>query len=382
MENNNQLNNIYKSNCQEYARINQKIQIALIVFLITKLFVYSKISFAHSTKYFLVICAAVITSVLTEVVFLKLIRKNSFSKAFEIIKKTYPQVIGLIIAATLNYGCEIMPVVVCTVTAVSIARLLYGGYSNNIFSAPAFAIVLLHSAFVKMASTPSMDSNLDKALLKLFNAENVHHVVQISNLSKALSLDQLPYVTYSDVFYTLFTFVFFIAVFIYIKLDFSMSLYILLFLTVICYSFIGFLNGTEHLSSNILQFNGFLKYIVNISGSLGHMFKTLLMLFYLLVGPTVLGIVLVSTYTVTFTNNKIGKYISAFIIAFFVFYTKLFTDNPYGFFYAMLLCNAFTPMFDEICKFTEFNRIITIISLVILSLVIGFIAFAITMKGV
>ncbi len=382
MEKTNPLATIYKKRNFSQSQVNTGLQVILVIFIMLKVAIYADISYAHAAKYFILASFTVATTVLTEIFFYRVIKKLPLKRAIDLMRETYPQLAGLVVSAVITYGFQIRPTIICTFFGVFFARLFFGGYKNNIFSAPAFSMVLMHSSFKSMTTNSSMNSTLDDYLLTFFGAENSHHIVEMSNLSSALSSDRLPYLDQSNVFLTFIVAVIFIF-FLRQLGDYCLHmLQILLFLFIICFSFAGFLNGTAHINSNILQFNNSIRYLISYSGSLGLFIKSSLLLSYFVVGSTIIGIIFLTTYTTTMPQTKIGSYIISFMLALFIFYTKLFTDNPYGFFYALLLCNACTPFLDETIVSSQTARISTIIILIILSLLVGFVAFLFAMRGV
>ncbi len=371
----------HKQNLNEIT-INNRFQAILVFFIFLKLIMYANISYAHAAKYFILVSCIVGTSVLTEILYYKFVKKLHFNEAVNVTRNSYPQIIGLVIATVITYGYHFRATSLCVFFGIIFARLFFGGYKRNVFDCVSFSIVLMHSSYKNMTTNSSMNSSIDNFLLNLFNAENSHHIVEVSNLSSTISMDRLPYLSEITI---VITFAFTVLFLILLKKagkKIRFILQIFLFLFILSFSFVGFLNGTAHINSNILQFNSFIRYFVNFSGVIGLFIKTILLFFYFIVGPTIIGIVFVTASTTTLPTTKIGRYIVAFLLAFFVFYTKLFTDNPFGFFYAILFCNLCTPMLDDTVTCSQLNKNLTIIVLVTISLILGFIAFLFAMKGV
>lgn len=357
-------------------------QIVLSIFIAFKVLFYQSISSAHSTKYLFLVFTIFLATFSSEI-FFNLITKNVIAKSNKVsISDSYPQITALIIACFVNFGYHIILVFVCVFLTIFLIKDLFGNFGNNIFNAPAAFMVLIYSFNPYMVTTSSMNTTSDRFFLSLFNAKNNKHITQIYNLKNAIFSEQLPYLESALIACLLLTIIYFLVSSILINNNTSIALIILLFLFILCFSFIGFLNGTSHLKFNILQLNGMLKYIINSSGSLGHIFKTILLLIYIVLGPTILGILLCTSCTITIPQTGFSKYFIGFFLAFCIFYTKIFTNNPIGIFYGIIIANGCTPMLNKLIKPSTKNTQITIILLTIISLLIGFIAFSFAMRGV
>lgn len=357
-------------------------QIALLFFVVSKILFYQSISYAHSTKYIFLISITLIASFSAEILFGFITKKDNEKYDPKSCLNYYPQITALVISCFINFGYHTLVVFICTFFSVFFIKNLFGNFSYNILNAPAFCMILMYTCSPYMVSTSSMNGNIDRFFLSIFNAKNTNHISQMHNLKNAIFSDQLPYISNITLIIFLLTILYFFISLKIIKKTVSMPAIILMFLFIISFSFIGFLNGTSHLQPNILQFNGLLRYIITLSGSLGHIFKTMLLLVYIIIGPTIIAIILCTSYTVNIPKNRSNKYIVGFFIAFVVFYTKTFTNNPFGIFYAIVISNGCTPMLDNILNPSKNKEHAIFISLTMISLIIGFLAFSFAMKGV
>lgn len=371
----------YKNKENDPNQLNIKFQTLIFIYILIKIFIYSRISYAQTTKYFVVVCVCVFSTILAEFLYNILVNKKDLKNSFFDSISGYAKSEGLIIACTLNFGFHLFPVFITSFCAIIFARLVYGG-KDNIFSVPAFAIVLIYTSFTNMAQNLSMNGSLDKVLLSIFGSENSYHIAEISNLKDIISLNRLPYLDFSSIFMVFVVITFFLIAYKVLSIDSFVPTRIILFLLILSYSFTGFLNATSQMNSNVLYFNGFLKYIINYNGIFSQLIKSILLFFYLTAGPTIVGIILYTVFSPKMPTTIIGKYIVSFIIAVIIFYTKFFTDNSFGVFYAILLCNGLTPMLDEIIISSQNNKNITIIFITIISFALGFFTFLYTMRGI
>ncbi len=354
-----------------------KLQIILTIFICLKTIFYANIGAFESIKYFMLVNVIVGSSIIVELVYHLLVNKLSSLNAIETIKSTNPQIPGLLIASTINYGFSFNAVIICTIVGLFIARMLFSEHKHQIICSPAFVMVLLHSTYPKMALNISNTTTFN-----FFNSAKTEMLFNSFNINKSIGLDLFPYLSISDMILMLSLLALIIILFRNLNINYSIALKIFLFLFLMSYSFICFLDSTNTLQSSTSLFGPTIDYISNFSEEIGNLIKSLILLSYIIFGQTATGIVLYCAYTKALPTTRIGTYISAFIIALLIFYTKIFTSNPYGFFYALVLCNLLTPTLEETIVCTQINRNITIISLILLSLSVGFVSFFVTMSGV
>ncbi len=367
---------------QRVSKLNRQIQLALFIFIIGKSIVFLNLSPAHMVKYLLLVVCIVFTTIVTEFIYYFIVKKTTVKDIVTTIKITNPLTLGLTISCAINYGYNITPVVVCTILAMITCRLVYGGYTNNLFDAFAFTMVILHSCFGSPSNNNIMSGRLDSYLLDLFNAQNVYHLEEIANLKDIITLEVLPYISLINFLLLISVIVYFVVVVKKLGGEIAIFVRILIFLAILCYSFVGFLNGTSHLEMIPNSLNQYFVYSINLHGVFGHFYKTLMLLFYMLYGATIFGVILCTVFTNSMPKSNTSKYLVAFFIAVLIFYTKIFTYNSFGVFYAVILANALTPMLDSVVRNSESAKNHTVIFLVVFSLVIGFIAFSFAMRGV
>lgn len=365
-----------------YEKKYENIKIALWIFVICKILIYQTVSSSHETKYVFLISIVFLAAFLAEMCFCFVTKKHNKSYNHKNYLNNYTQITALIICCFINFGYHALIVFASTFLCIFFIKKLFGDFKYNIFNTPAACMILIYNFDPYMVNVSSMDTPLDRVFLSLFNTQNSTHISQINNLKNAIFSEKLPYISNITIILLILTILYFLIITKFIKQNISMPLIILLFLFILSFSFIGFLNGTAHLKTNILQFSGVLRYIITLSGSIGHIFKTLFLLIYILIGPTILAIFLCTSYTSSIPKNTSGKFIVGFFIAFCIFYTKIFTNNSFGVFYSIIIANGFTPMINNVFNVSKNKEHAIIISLILLSLLIGFITFSFAMKGV
>lgn len=360
---------------------HRKLQFALLFYIFLRLIFFSRVSAAHVAKYSILIVVIVATSVLTEFIYYRFFNNISTKDAFKIIKITNPQTVGLSVACAVNCGYDLLPIIICTALSIILTRIFFGGYTNNIFNTFAFTMVLMFSCFTNTINTAQLDGNLNTFLLNLFNVTESLTTREVANLQDILISESLPYISFGFISTVAIALIYFLIIFKYLKADVTILLRTLLFLFLLCYCFVGYFNGTSHLNTNSDQFSDFFKYSLNITGVFGHFYKTFVLLFYMLYGATVIGVILCTVFTNTIPKSNVNKYIVAFILALLTFYTKIFSYNPFGYFYAIIIINAITPMLDNVMSNDKNIKNIIVVSLVLLSLIIGFLCFQLAMSG-
>lgn len=366
-------------------RFNTYFQIALTAIIVLKSIYYFHVGIPPFVKYLILVFATVGTSVLTEMFFYKVFRKKTFQEILDIIKISSPQVCGLAICVVMNFGFSVSSVVICTFLGLFIARLIFGGFSNNIFNTVAFTFVLIYSGYKQMVKEPMMSGYLDVFLLNKFNDSTVYSMHFADNLSKNFTMN-----VFSEYNPALVILAFlFLPVLIYLykikAVNFAPAISSLIFLFIMTYSYIGFLNGTIDIdSSNFENFQSvnILYVTLDYSDTLGHYLKSIIFYIQVLMAPTFLGLVIVSVDPTTTSKNPVVTMINSFVISFITFYTKLFTDNLYGVFFGIILANSITPMLEDKIKYSKIKYDISIMVIVLLSLGVGFLAFWTSIKGV
>lgn len=379
------LDNIYKLNNTKKITFNIYFQIALLLIIVLKSINYWQMGMPPFTKYLILVFSAVATSILTEIFFYKKFREKTYKEILEIIRNSSPQICGLAISAVMNFGYSVSSIVICTFLGLFIARLLLGEFKNNIFNSVAFTFVLLYSGYRQMLKEPMMSGYLDMFLLDKFNDTTHYTVEAVSNLSTNYTMHVFS--TYNPSYLILG--VLFLPILIALHklkaVNFSIAISSLVFLFIMTYSYMGFLNGTIEIdSSNFENFQSinFLNLTLDYSDTLGHYLKSIILYIQVLMAPTFLGLLVVSVDPYTVSKNSVVNMINSFIISFVTFYTKLFTDNLYGVFFGIILANSITPMLEEKIKYSRTKYDISIMIIVILSLIVGFLAFWTSIKGV
>lgn len=357
-------------------------QACLLFFIVLKIIFYLGTSPAHAIKYYFLVFFSVLASFCAELCFRIILSRQKISYISKTELNQYPQITGLAVGCFISFGYKISIVFICMFISIFFVKILFGNFSNNIFNAPAFCMILMYSVDPAMVQTASMSSLLDVVLLDMFKADNVLQVSEFSNLQVSLFSGELPYLSLAMIFFTILVFFYFFIVIYFVGYDISLPLITIISLFVICFSFVGFFNGTSHIGSNILQFNDFFKYIINSSGNLGHLLKTMLFLIYLLKGSTLLGIIFCTITKNMIATSGVSKCIIGFFIAFCIFYTKIFTYNPIGVFYAVIISNALIPALNSTIKSSQAIQTTISLLLIFLGLIIGFLAFLTIMKGV
>lgn len=375
------LDNIYKLNTEDNKKTDVYLQIIILIFITIKLIFYRIIGPAPAAKYLALILVAILTSTFTEFIYYKYLCKKSNNELLKILSITSPQIPGLMIGCILNFGYSFPSVVICTFLGLFIARLVFADFPKNIFNPIAFTFVLFHSGYRHMVENPSMNNIMDKAFLDYFHSTNVYSIQTISNIKNNFPADvsigsSLPYILLATVFIFLSLLLFQIKTF-----NFLPALFIGMFLFLMSYSFMGFSNAMVEIQIVSLGSFDFFKNILDLSGSFGHYIKSVVFFFKLIIGPTILGILLVSTNSNFISENKVVVVINSFIIALTIFYTKIFTDNSYGIFFGIILSNLITPMLDVKVKESKGRTDAAVILLIFMSLISGFISFWAAMKG-
>ncbi len=359
-----------------------KLQIVLILFIYLKIIFYAHIGAAQSIKYILLVAAIVTTSIAVELVYHVIVNKYTSVSAIQIIKVTNPQIVGLLVASTINYSFNIIPVVLCTIIGLLIARMFFSEHKHQLICSPAFVMVLIHSIFPRMVLNISDLTPFELKLASFYNSPFTENILQITNIKNYFASNLFPFLDANSIFITFACIGFAIILFKKLDLDYAVALKIFMFLFIMSYSFVGFTSSVQSLESNIFYLSPSINYITNISAEFGHLIKSFILFAYLVFGPTAIGIIFYTSYTKALPSTRIGGYIVAFIMALIIFFTKIFTPNPLGFFYALVFCNFLTPVLDDTIICTQINRTITIISLISLSLIVGCISFFISMLGV
>lgn len=367
---------------QNIIKIHTKLQYTLLFYIFMRLIFFSRVSYAHVVKYLILVFFSILTAVFIETLYYYKAHNNSFENAKKSIKLTNPQITGMFVACTINCGYDILPIMICTFFGIIICRLLYGGHTNTIFSAYSFIMIMLYSCFSSDVINTNITGRLNDLIFNYFNVTDTQNAKEIVNLKSILTTDTLPYISLSFISTVGIALLFFGFTIKYLKGDLSILVRTLMFLFILCFSFMGFLNGTSHLTADSNMFSDFFKYSLNFSGSFGHIYKTVLLLLYMIYGATVLGMIFCTCFTNTMPKSNTSKYIVAFLLALVTFYTKIFTNNPFGFFYAVILVNMFTPMLDNVTSNSTSKNNFIVILLVILSLIIGFVSFSFAMRGV
>lgn len=146
----------YKLGKLKYSHITQAIQAALVIVLITSFFFYSRMEVLPEgvTAFNLLINAAValVVSFVIEMVFM--MQRGRWTGIKDCYIKENPLMIPLLVVLLLPLHANWYIVLVATVMAVWIGKLVYGGFGYSIFQPAIVGVSFVYLSFANALSTP------------------------------------------------------------------------------------------------------------------------------------------------------------------------------------------------------------------------------------
>ncbi len=293
---------------------------------------------------------AISVAVLTEVIILEL-RKKSFERA---ISDFSAVVTGLLIAISIPPYAPWWIVVIGSISAIGIAKQLYGGLGNNIFNPAMVAYVVLLISFpvqmtawtpplVEMTTTISFTDSWSLIFngysVQGFTVEQLRQsidgITQATPLDGAKTLLSQSYTT-SELLTTKSLSAASVDAWMWVNLSFFAGGLVMLKLKLINW----------HIPISILLGLGgcaVVSYFIDPDLYLSPWFQ-------LTSGATMLGAFFIATDPVSACTTNRGRLIFGFMIGFWVFIIRTFGGYPDGMAFAVLIMNMAVPLIDYYTK--------------------------------
>jgi len=307
----------------------------------------------------LLILTGAVASFISEALFCYFVlKKKSKEKLFEYLKYSYAIYPGLFLALIIPVNTSFSILIVGSMFATIVGKMLFGGFGYNIFNPALIGNLFLYSTYY--ANIAASGGYLNK--------------MEIDTITKATPLTNLQSLNYIDTYSNIVS-------------SFG-NLWDFLF---------GFIPGTMGETSAILCLVGFVYLVITkvikwripviyistvfiITGIIGY-FNGLGLwypLFHILSGGLMFGAVFMATDPVTSPATPFGQVIYAICLGFLTVVFRLLTTYPEGVLTAILTLNMFIFIIDKIGSKVRFNSRKMIMPLITLLVLISLVTIYIT----
>ncbi len=323
----------YKLGKLKFNHINQALQIALLITLLTSFFFATRIEdLAGVNPASLLINAAIsiVVSLVIEILFLR--SRGRWNGFKDLYLKQSPLLIPLTVVLLLPLHATWFTVVVATVMAVWIGKLVYGGFGYSIFNAAIVGVLFANLSFRSTMGSPE-GLTYPIELLKLASETN-----QIALLSQQpLFIGGMYYPIAAGAMSGLVLAVLFIILAALRVIDWRLTVTYLATVFGITYIMGGSYYAMEHLLSGLVLFAG----------------------------------VFLVTDPVTTPTSRETKLVFAVIVGLLTVMVRVLGSNTEGVLFAVLLGNIFTPYINRTARQSNMKSFIKTIVFVVVLIVLG-----------
>lgn len=311
--------------------LTHKFYIILILLAIASISLSFAFGFAYTIKSVLIFLVAVIVARETEILFLTHRHSILRTEAKEMIKITKPEITGLIIAFLVPVGTPLFVVLIGTFVAIFIGKMVFGGYSYNIFNPALVGFVFIFIAWPALLTTgfvTSLENNLIEVLIGV-------------DLSTALMtpLDhfaQVGFISYSNTMPTITQLLF------TVQAGNLASVPVIVYFLVMLYA--GFMKIIDLKVTFAILCSAFLVALLvglNYDQSINYA------LFHVLSGSLIFVAIFMATDPFTSAYSTVGKIVIGVIVGSLVILIRMLGDYPDSAMFALLFANLFIPFINK-----------------------------------
>lgn len=324
----------YKLGKLKFNHITQSIQIALLITLLASFFFYTRLETLpegiSAVSLLINAAVAIIVSMVIEIVFLKM--RGRWTSLKDCYLKESPLAIPLLVVLLLPLHTPIFVVLVATVMAVWIGKLVYGGFGYSIFNPAIVGVLFAYLSFASQLATPE-GFMYPVEMLKAASAENT--IALLSQMP--LFMGGVHYTIGAGAMSGLVLAVLFVVLAALRVIDWRLSVTYLA--TVFGITFI--IGGTYFAMENILT------------------------------GLVLFAAVFLVTDPVTTPTSRETKLSFAVIVGLLTVMIRVLGSNVEGVLFAVLLGNIFTPYINRTARQSNMTSLIKTLVFVIVVIVLG-----------
>lgn len=299
----------------------------LVVFAFSLFYQFSAHGLENVIHVLILMASAVVTAVVCEVLWALLIAKE---KPLDYLRDSFPWVTAIILVLMVPANTQVYPVIIGTIFAIVVAKLVFGGFGQNIFNPAAAGCAVIFSYFAT-----SLASDIQTFATPTKTIANTYGWIINDPELVTKFLDEFGGLTgllagWHDgaLGETCTILLLVLAVYLIVRniIDWRVPVFYLGTVFVLA-SIIGFTHGAG------------LWYPV----------------FHLLTGGVVFGAVFMATDPVTNPTTKAGKIIFAIGCGLLTVLIRVKGSLPEGVLYSILLMNMLTPWIERACAGVQFN---------------------------
>lgn len=277
------------------------------------------------------ILTAIITSYLTELLWLKFVLKNDFKSSLYEIYRSFSIIPGLFLALILPPNVPLW-IVSFGAFSASIIKLLFGGFGQNIFNPALIGYLFISSSYQSLVG-----SNL-----------NLYELDTIASATPLTNLASMNYIgSYDSIVGTYGSLINFLSGSIPGAIgEVSKILILIAFIYLVITKTIKWIIPTLYVSTVFI-----LTFIISKYLDLGLWYP----LFHILSGGLLFGAVFMATDPVTSPLTTIGQIIHGISLGILTVFIRFLTPYPEGVATSILFMNMLVPTFDKIGLKLKYN---------------------------
>ncbi len=276
------------------------------------------------TKAVFLILNCIITSVITEVIILKVRKKPSVIKDFSAV------LTGLLLALILPPGTKWYAATLGSIFAILVGKHLFGGLGSNIFNPALIGRAFLVAAYPKMLTTFQLPKAFANFAVNSVDALSAATPLALRKFSHTItpSIDLFFGNVAGSIGETSALCLIIGGIYLIIRKIADWRITVSILTTIVLISAIGYLLNP-------------------LNGSI---------MFHLFSGGLLIGILFMATDPVTSPITKTGRYIFGVSVAAIIMIIRYFSGLPEGVMYSILFMNAFTPLINRYTRPRRFGE--------------------------
>jgi len=301
------------------------------------------------------ILTGVLTSLISEILYIKFILKNTNTLTFKELSKSFAFIPGLFLALVLPVNTPLWLVAIGAISASIIGKMIFGGFGQNIFNPALVGYLLISSSY----------SVLIGNYFNLYELDTIASATPLTNLS-----DLSYYGTYEMVVGNYGTLFNFLSGTIPGALgEVSKILIIFAFIYLVITKTIKWKIPVLYVSTVF-----FMTYIIGSVAGLDMWYPV----FHILSGGLLFGAVFMATDPVTSPTTSNGQILYGISLGIMTVIFRFLTSYPEGVMTSILLMNLFVPVFDKIGLKMRNNKDKNNISYILIFLLISLVVILIS----
>lgn len=266
-----------------------------------------------------------LTTFTVETIYVKYILKKNKNELIDYIKNSYSYIPGLFISLVLPVNTPFFILIIASIIAVILGKMIYGGFGNNIFNPALLGIlfvIIMYPTYISSSYLNSYELTISSAT-PLTNSSMINGIGEYNTLVSP----------YGNLFNFLFGF---------IPGAMGETCGLLCIIAFFVLSFKKIIKWKIPVFYVLTVF--IMTYIIALINGIGIWYP----IYQILSGGLLFGAVFMSTDPVTSPTTNFGQILEGIVLGILTVIIRFFSSSPEGVLISILTCNMFVFAFDKI----------------------------------